>query len=1010
MRLKASINFVALLAVTVIGGLMLLIAFQRITIDTDIVRSLPTQDPVIADAIHIFEKNPIKDRIAIDVGSPTADVNQLLTVAEMVETRLRQSGLFRQVGNRPMQAGLTDLAAQVIKHLPILFSAGELQRQVAPRLTDARIRQSLTRARNELVQMEGIGQASAMAADPLGLRNIVLSRLAGMNPAPGSSIHRGRIVSADGHHLLILATPAGSGTDTTVARALTRFFQNLKRDVRHQFGSGITLTPTGAYRAALDNETLIRHDVNRAILWATLGIVLLLLAAFSHPLVGLMAMLPALAGTVMAFFVFSLFHHSISIMVLGFGGAIISITVDHGIAYMLFMDSDDENGARLASREIRAVGLLAVLTSVGAFSVLAFSGFAVFEQLGLFTAMGIGFSFVFVHTVFPRLMPGLRHAAPRARPRLSRIVDRLASTGKPGLILALAAAAVLAFFIRPHFDTDLKAMNSVSQATRAADDLMSAVWGDIFSNVYIMIEAPDLNALQDKNDRLLAQLDTETHAGAIVSAVTPSRFFPGRRRSEDNFAAWRRFWNPARIAAVAASLNRDGAALGFAGGAFAPFLKMLAAPSYNPAPIPPDVRPLLGISKDKSDGRWRQVTRITPGRHFENQRFYNRLSPLATIFDPALFSQHMGRLLFGTFLKMLVIIGVSLVLLLMLFFADTGLLLTALLPLAFAFVCTLGSLGLLGRPLDIPALMLAVVILGMGVDYTLFMIRGYQRYRRFDHPHFAVVRMAIFMAAASTLVGFAVLLTADHHLLQSAGLISFFGIGYCLLGALLILPPLLKRRFEDAAAQSANIAGRYRNMEPYPRFFARYKLRLDPLFNELPPLLPSRSDMANILDVGCGFGVPACWMAQRYPKACIHGIEPLAERVRVAALALDGRGRIVQAAAPDLPPMDVLLDLATMLDMSHYLQDWELEKTLAGIHERLLPGGRLIIRSVLPPGDRPHWSFYMEHLKLKLNGLRACYREPEAIDVTLKRCGFEILACRPSGKRRDMVWHVARPG
>jgi SAM-dependent methyltransferase len=359
---------------------------------------------------------------------------------------------------------------------------------------------------------------------------------------------------------------------------------------------------------------------------------------------------------------------------------------------------------------------------------------------------------------------------------------------------------------------------------------------------------------------------------------------------------------------------------------------------------------------------------------------------------------------------MLVIIGVSLVLLLMLFFADTGLLLTALLPLAFAFVCTLGSLGLLGRPLDIPALMLAVVILGMGVDYTLFMIRGYQRYRRFDHPHFAVVRMAIFMAAASTLVGFAVLLTADHHLLQSAGLISFFGIGYCLLGALLILPPLLKRRFEDAAAQSANIAGRYRNMEPYPRFFARYKLRLDPLFNELPPLLPSRSDMANILDVGCGFGVPACWMAQRYPKACIHGIEPLAERVRVAALALDGRGRIVQAAAPDLPPMDVLLDLATMLDMSHYLQDWELEKTLAGIHERLLPGGRLIIRSVLPPGDRPHWSFYMEHLKLKLNGLRACYREPEAIDVTLKRCGFEILACRPSGKRRDMVWHVARPG
>ena len=171
------------------------------------------------------------------------------------------------------------------------------------------------------------------------------------------------------------------------------------------------------------------------------------------------------------------------------------------------------------------------------------------------------------------------------------------------------------------------------------------------------------------------------------------------------------------------------------------------------------------------------MTRITPREHFDSQMFFGRTSAISTVFDPALFSHRMGQLLFGTFMKMLLIIGVSLILLLMLFFADTGLLFTSLLPLAFAFVCTLGTLGILGRPLDIPALMLSVIILGMGVDYTLFMVRGYQRYQRFDHPHFVVVRTAIFMAAASTLVGFAVLLGADHNLLKSAGLISFFGIG-----------------------------------------------------------------------------------------------------------------------------------------------------------------------------------------------------------------------------------------
>ncbi|MBC2711581.1 MAG: hypothetical protein HGJ94_11515 [Desulfosarcina sp.] len=423
------------------------------------------------------------------------------------------------------------------------------------------------------------------------------------------------------------------------------------------------------------------------------------------------------------------------------------------------------------------MGLLAVLTSIGAFGVLAFSGFPVFEQLGWFTAMGIGFSFLFVHTVFPRILPTSHQVDTAPRRRLPRVVDRMASAGIPGLVTALVLAATLAVFIRPHFNTDLKAMNSVSRETQKADELMSAVWGDIFSSVYLMTEADDLASLQEKNDLVLAHLDTETHAGRIEKAATPSLFFPGRTESAINFKAWRQFWTKKRFQQVSESLVQEGIALGFAPGAFTPFLQKLTTAIPLRADIPESIHPLLGISWDENDGRWRQMIRITPRERFDSRQFYNRLSTLSAVFDPALFSDRMGQLLFGTFMKMLLIIGVSLILLLTLFFADRGLLVIALLPLAFAFVCTLGTLGLMGRALDIPALMLSVVILGMGVDYTLFIVRGYQRYQRFDHPHFSVVRTAVFMAAASTLVGFSVLLTANHNLLKSAGMISFFGIG-----------------------------------------------------------------------------------------------------------------------------------------------------------------------------------------------------------------------------------------
>lgn len=1006
MRLNISFNLFALTAVTLISGILFLVAFNRITIVTDMVSAVPTTDPPFADGHPLFKNKAINDQIAIEISSIQRDAARLITTAEWIEKRLQQSDLFAQVENRSVQQGLADLADQAIHHLPELFTAGELHHKVAPLLTDEAIRRALTKH-----SVDGIGQASSMAADPLGLHHIVLARMAVMNPLPGTAIHGGRFLSPGRRHLLILATPTGSGTDPTVAHTLTRFFNDLEKDLKENVGNGITLTPTGAFRATLDNESIVKRDVHRVILWATVGIGALLLAAFSHPLAGLLALLPALFGTVTAFFIFSLIHDSISILVLGFGGLIVAITMDHGIGCMRLIDSGVNNGGKHAAREIRAIGLPGALVAIGAFGVLAFSGVDVFEQLGCFAAMGVGFSFLFSQTVFPRILNGCRHDPTPPGRRLAWMANRMTTTGRSGRVVALLTAAMLAVFIRPPVSTDSGTLYSVTRETTAADKLITERWGNRLSGIYLITEAGDLDALQAKNDLLLEHLETETHAGSIEKALTPSLFFPGRRRSAENVDAWNRFWTGERTRMVSSAINREGAALGFADGTSDPFLKMIAAasPPHQPT-IPTSIQPLLGISRDESDDRWHQLTRITPREHFDRRRFYSRISDLSAVFDPAHLSPRMERRLIGMLIKMLLILGVGLIFLLMLFLADTGLLFAALLPSFFAFVCTWGTLGMTGRSPDIPALMLlSVILVGVGLPYSLFMIRGCQRYQRFGNPHFSVVRTAVCIAAGSTLVAAAMLLTADHHLLNSAGWISCCGIGYSLAGTLLILPSLLKRRFETNPADTGGVLWRYRNMEPRLRILACYRLRMDPLMDELAALVPVETDAANILDVGCGYALPACWMADHYPAATIHGIEPDPERVRVAALALGDRGHIISGSAPDLPPMDVLLNLTTMLDVSHYLQDWELERTLERIHERLLPGGRLIIRSQLPPSASRHWTGHLKDIKRKIAGLKACYRDRHAMDAILDKCDFEVFVSRRSSRRTDTCWHMAKP-
>ena len=63
------------------------------------------------------------------------------------------------------------------------------------------------------------------------------------------------------------------------------------------------------------------------------------------------------------------------------------------------------------------------------------------------------------------------------------------------------------------------------------------------------------------------------------------------------------------------------------------------------------------------------------------------------------------------------------------------------------------------------------------------------------HPAMHTIKLAIFLAAFTTLIGFGVLVFASHALLRSIGIVSFLGIGYSLIGAYFILPVLMEKIF-----------------------------------------------------------------------------------------------------------------------------------------------------------------------------------------------------------------------
>ena len=133
--------------------------------------------------------------------------------------------------------------------------------------------------------------------------------------------------------------------------------------------------------------------------------------------------------------------------------------------------------------KLKAVGLMAVVTTIGAFLILSRSGFPIFTELGLFTALGILFSFLFVHTVLPRIFPVCPPGSGRTLP-LQRLVNLLYSTGRARRGSRAAAGSGPAFLRQAEFHVSLSSMNTVSQATEQADALFTNVWGEIDQRIF----------------------------------------------------------------------------------------------------------------------------------------------------------------------------------------------------------------------------------------------------------------------------------------------------------------------------------------------------------------------------------------------------------------------------------------------------------------------------------------------------------------------------------------------
>ena len=1014
-----------------------LLCSSRLKMNEDFTDMLPMSDPAIAEQVEALKHVRQADRMFIDVHTTTLDQEKLLQAADRMHVALREIPDLADFRYNVEATDMREMFAQLQAQLPALLASNEL-RELEPKLETPALEKRLAWLKKAMGQPQGMMLKDVAQTDPVGLGDAVSARLRALQAGVGDArIVAGRITSADGRHVLISATPGFRPTELSRSATLVAAVAKAARAVEAQFpDNSVRIAMTGAHRVALDNATMIRKDTMLTSVIATVAVAVLMFAAYRRRWLALLGLVPTVFGALGAMVVFYLTGDPVSAVALGCGSILVGVTVDYGI-YVIYHTDDAPPSTR--EHQAQAIAQLVptltfgALTTMAAFLVMFVSPVSGHRQLGLFGAVGVALAALFAMVVLPLFVPvgsaGVGRVLPltRAMQRLFDWRDRRARVVLP--LLLVFSGLCLWGVVRLRFEGDFARLNGISSDTRRDEAVIREVWGKALSLTTVVVTGATREEALQKNERVCDVLKRFQNYKFVDSFSSIAPLYPSDETRHANRRTWQAFWTETRRHELSNSLASAAASLGFRTSAFVPFLERIAAPVETAAPSPGTPSALDRLLNDywsEKDGRVSVCTLVKVKDRESFLELHNALQnevPGALLLNKAALSDEIIRIAKRALPVFAALVAVLNAVLLFLLLGRVELVLITLLPMAAGLFWTLGTLGLMGLPIDMANFIFAIFVIGVGGDYSLFMVMAELEPLRGCTERTASTGGAVTICAGTTLLGVGVLVLAQHPAMFSIGLSALLGISLTLLATLFLVPPCMARlrrraalglkagETDSPAARRKLISELYRYQGMAMRQFVFWKMKTDPLFPAVEAAAPTRG---RFLDLGCGCGLVAHWLTLLTPERTVHGLDFDTDKIRAAQATSRENPRVAFEQENILEhTSDGTFDGVLLCDVLHYFPRLLKAELLGRAFRALRPGGCLIVRDACHSDTRPHrltalsekWGVRLGQ-NLTVHGLH--FESEEGHHDLLREAGFVEVETRGNSGHGSNLLLVAR--
>ena len=817
----------------IVIALVAVAAGSRLTFDPDLLNLLPQKNKEVNDFRKVLrDMGTIDYHIVIVNLPPGRDVHEYDSLIESIADGYRKDPRIEDVTYKipnPLDF------IEVILPKALLFLTPEELNEVAAKLSDAGIRESVARNRALLETPQAFALKQLVQYDPFNLVSIFIRKFQASGGGFNIDASSGYYMSSDHTMLLMLMKPNRPAQDVPFAKQLladatrieTSAVDNFRKDAPRDLPMP-TIEHTGGYEIAVGDADLIRQDIIVNVLGSFFGVLALFLYAFRRAASIGYAGAPLAMGLALTFGMAGAVYGVLSQASAGFAALLAGLGIDFiTVLYGRYVDERNRgtempNAIRTMIRTTLPGVFVAAITTAGTFYAFLATDFRGMTQLGFLTGTGILLFLLCVMFLLPALIVFSERNEAR-RPKLylhsfgsGKLID--IAVAKPKVTIAAWVVFVIVCGLlatRVRFSDNIQDLRAKGNPGVVNQTKITQKFGQSFDFMMYVTEGKTLDAVLTKTYAAARDLDGLVRDHTIASYQSISSFLPPIEQQNAVIAELHRgSADRFNVARIRKTFTEALVASGFRPEMYDDYMRLFSQALAPSQPISlqtigdKDLLKLTTRFVKSANGGWMSVIYVYPmgGR-------WPRDVPAKLMAVP---QKHPGDVLTGVNLvsatlrhivkadaTRATIIGFIAVFVLM-FLSFRTIKMTALTFVPFIAGATgmLGLMALLGLEFNFMNIFVGLMIIGVATDYAIYMLQRYiespATFRSSAHE----TGKAIIMAALTAIVGYGSFAISHYPGLRSIGYASTFGIGLSGLAAITLLPAILVMNDEHNSSRT----------------------------------------------------------------------------------------------------------------------------------------------------------------------------------------------------------------